>query len=77
MVGAYAENPSLLAGLIIDQTGRPLTPTHANKRGKRYRYYGCGYARLSPVNRITVARPRNPDRRMTVQTGFELEHALC
>ena len=38
-IGAYAENPSLLAGLIVDQTGRPLTPTHANKRGKRYRYY--------------------------------------
>ena len=38
-VGAYAENPSLLAGLIFDARGQPLTPTHANKQGKRYRYY--------------------------------------
>lgn len=38
-VGAYAESPSLLAGLIFDARGQPLTPTHANKRGKRYRYY--------------------------------------
>ena len=39
LVGAHAENPSLLAGLIVDHTGRRLTPTHANKGGKRYRYY--------------------------------------
>ena len=38
-VGARAESPSLLAGLIFDPAGKPLTPTHANKRGKRYRYY--------------------------------------
>ena len=38
-IGAYAENPSLLAGLIFDARGQPLTPTHANKRGRRYRYY--------------------------------------
>ena len=38
-VGAYAENPSLLAGLIFDARGRPLTPTHANKQDRRYRYY--------------------------------------
>ena len=38
-VGAHAASPSLLVGLIFDHAGRPLTPTHANKRGKRYRYY--------------------------------------
>ena len=32
-------SPSLLAGLIRDEDGIPLTPTHANKRGRRYRYY--------------------------------------
>jgi site-specific DNA recombinase len=31
--------PSLLAGLIYDQTGDRLCPTHANKKGRRYRYY--------------------------------------
>lgn len=38
-LGAHAEYPSLLAGLIFDASGLPLTPTHANKRGRRYRYY--------------------------------------
>jgi site-specific DNA recombinase len=34
-----AEAPSLLAGLIVDAGGNRMTPTHANKRGRRYRYY--------------------------------------
>ncbi len=34
-----AEAPSLLAGLIVDGDGNRMTPTHANKRGRRYRYY--------------------------------------
>ena len=36
-IGAKA--PSLLAGLIFDSDGNRMTPTHANKRGRRYRYY--------------------------------------
>jgi hypothetical protein len=34
-----AEAPSLLAGLIVDADGNLMTPTHATKRAKRYRYY--------------------------------------
>ena len=34
-----AKDPSLLAGLLYDDQGNRLTPTHANKQGKRYRYY--------------------------------------
>ena len=34
-----AEAPSLLAGLIIDSDGNRMTPTHATKKVKRYRYY--------------------------------------
>ena len=34
-----AEAPSLLAGLIFDSDGARLSPTHAVKKGKRYRYY--------------------------------------
>jgi hypothetical protein len=30
---------SPLAGRLFDETGTTLTPTHANKKGKRYRYY--------------------------------------
>jgi len=30
---------SLLIGKLFDETGDRLTPSHANKKGKRYRYY--------------------------------------
>jgi hypothetical protein len=34
-----AKAPSLLTGLVADETGDRLLPTHANKKGRRYRYY--------------------------------------
>ena len=37
--GKSAEEPSLLAGLIFDDQGTRMTPSHAVKKGKRYRYY--------------------------------------
>jgi site-specific DNA recombinase len=37
--GANATEPSLLAGLVFDAAGERLTPTHAVKKGTRYRYY--------------------------------------
>jgi site-specific DNA recombinase len=30
---------SILAGLIFDDHSNPMSPSHANKRGVRYRYY--------------------------------------
>ena len=38
-LAAGAEAPSLLAGLIFDADGAHMTPTHAAKGAKRYRYY--------------------------------------
>jgi len=37
--GADAKYPSLLAGLVFDDSGERLTPTHAVKKDTRYRYY--------------------------------------
>jgi site-specific DNA recombinase len=34
-----AAEPSLLAGLLFDGGGERLTPSHAAKKGRRYRYY--------------------------------------
>jgi hypothetical protein len=34
-----SQQPSLLVGLVFDGEGRAMTPTHATKPGKRYRYY--------------------------------------
>lgn len=33
------KSPSLLTGLLYDETGERLCPTHATKLGRRYRYY--------------------------------------
>ena len=44
-LGKKSSNPSLLAGLITDPDGRPMTPTHACNGSKRFRYY---VTRLEP-----------------------------
>ena len=36
---AKATEPSVLAGLLVDAQGARLTPSHAVKKGRRYRYY--------------------------------------
>jgi hypothetical protein len=36
---AKAAEPSLLTGLLVDVRGERLTPSHAVKKGRRYRYY--------------------------------------
>jgi DNA invertase Pin-like site-specific DNA recombinase len=38
-IRSKSKEPSLLAGLVFDDTGDRLTPSHAVKKGKRYRYY--------------------------------------
>ena len=37
--GSDAKHPSLLVGLVFDENGERLTPSHAVKKGTRYRYY--------------------------------------
>ena len=34
-----SRSPSLLVGVLHDGLGRRMSPSHANKQGKRYRYY--------------------------------------
>ena len=36
---ARSRSPSFLAGLLFDDRGNPMSPSHANKKGVRYRYY--------------------------------------
>jgi site-specific DNA recombinase len=40
--GARNHQPSLLAGMLVDGDGNRMTPSHAVKRGTRYRYYVSG-----------------------------------
>jgi site-specific DNA recombinase len=52
--GIKAKEPSLLVGLVFDENGKRLTPSHTVKRGKRYRYYvsqsGQAAKRRVPAN---------------------------
>ena len=56
VTGEQAEAPSLLAGLLHDETGERMSPTHTKKQGKRYRYYVSqalikGHRGASPLGR--------------------------
>jgi DNA invertase Pin-like site-specific DNA recombinase len=44
--GANCTDPSLLAGIIWDGVGRRMTPNHASKGSRRYRYY---VSRIDPT----------------------------
>ncbi len=67
-----ARDPSLLAGLLFDETGSRLTPTHANRHGKRYRYY----ARQSPKSdNRKRGRPLESERRWRIPAA-EIENAV-
>ena len=45
--------PSLLTGLLVDEQGERLSPSHAVKQGRRYRYY---------VSRHLIVEGRKPNR---------------
>src|SRR6202035_6095508 len=37
--GGKTRPPSLLVGMLFDRDGNRMTPSHAVKQGRRYRYY--------------------------------------
>ena len=57
--GTHAAEPSLLAGLIYDDSGQRMTPSHANKKGTRYRYY-VSQALVSGIRRSAPRARRVP-----------------
>jgi hypothetical protein len=52
-----SQSPHLLTGLIFDDAGHPMSPTHASKKGARYRYY-VSHALLQGRNREAGRIPR-------------------
>jgi hypothetical protein len=65
-----ARDPSLLSGLLFDEIGNRLTPTHTNRQGKRYRYY----ARQSRQGRKR-GRPHDAERGWRIP-ATEIEKAV-
>jgi hypothetical protein len=62
--GTNARHPSPLAGRLFDEQGKPFTPTHAVKNGKRYRYYVERAAVRSMADANSGQRPRRRYRRI-------------
>ena len=60
-----ARVPSLLTGLVFDEAGERLTPSHSNRGGLRYRYYiskcsrAAGHARMSRASDGVFRRLRS------------------
>ena len=57
VLGNGADHPSLLAGLIRDGEGRPMSLSHANKGPKRYRYnvtHASHVSREQPAWRVAA-----------------------
>ena len=52
--------PSLLAGMLFDRDGNRMTPSHAVKKGTRYRYY---------VSRSLITKDRTEDFRRAADSG--------
>ena len=59
-----SQQPSLLVGLVFDGEGRAMTPSHATKPGRRYRYYITrpDQLREAPAWRVSA---------------YDLENLLC
>jgi DNA invertase Pin-like site-specific DNA recombinase len=55
--GVKAVSPSLLVGLLWDSEGNKLTPSHALKDGKRYRYYCRAVSQGAPPPGNSVRLP--------------------
>lgn len=53
---ALVKEPSLLTGLLFDDQGNRMTPSHASKYGKRYRYYINGHSSRGSADSSTTMR---------------------
>lgn len=84
-MGGNATEPSLLAGLLVDGQGRRFTPTHTNRRGRKYRYYtraaeGSDEALRLPAESLdravldTLREFLKADERILSATGAKTSH---
>jgi site-specific DNA recombinase len=56
--GRKTHDPAILAGVLFDAAGSPMTPTHAVKKGVRYRYYVSRHL-------VTGAQSEDPGQRLS------------
>ena len=59
---ARSRSPSFLMSLLFDDRGNPMSPSHANKKGVRYRYYvSQALLQNRKVEAGSIARVSAPD----------------
>ena len=57
-----SRSPSFLSGLLFDDRGNLMSPSHANKKGVRYRYYvSQAVLQKRKENAGSIARVAAPD----------------
>ena len=73
--GYHADEPSLLGGLLVDAQGDRMSPSHAVKNRKRYRYY-VSQALLQGGGHRTGQEARIPPMRSKPSWSTELQALL-
>jgi len=71
-LGSGAEHPSLLVGLLRDSEDRPMSPSHAVKGPKRYRYYITHEAHVSPNRSAQRIAAHDVEQIVTARLGSYL-----
>ncbi|MDL2338944.1 MAG: recombinase family protein [Pseudomonadota bacterium] len=69
-----AKEPSLLAGLVFDDQGTRLAPSHATKGSRRYRYY-VGQVSGDEVKALRVPAPELEEAVIGALEGFLMDEA--
>ena len=70
-----SSTPSLLAGRIFDDRMNPMTPTHTNKKGVRYRYYVSHVLLQGQASGAgSVARVSAPDLEALIANGLRAKN---
>lgn len=74
--GANAKEPRLLAGLLFDADGKRLTPSHAVKNGRRYRYYVSRFLIVRAADAPQTGGWRIPAHELETVVTARLSHIL-
>ncbi len=81
--GPNLREPSLLAGILVDGLGRRMTPSHAVKQGRRYRYYNTHASELANSDAPAWRMPAHDmeaavvQRLRTLLTDWAALRAIC
>ena len=72
-----SRSPSVLVGMLPDGLGRRMSPSHANKQGKRYRYYITHEQHRGDRDQPTWRIPAHDLEQLVIDNlrGFLCDHA--